>query len=130
MGGGDEHLVSTSWVGTRTQCAADGRGDVPRRSRQLICVECSNEQGRRPSNRDDTFRPWTRSWQCNRDLWDEWTGIHERSEFYELAAFRAGGVRLADYELEQIGDVHGRSLLHLQCHFGIDTLSLARLGAT
>jgi SAM-dependent methyltransferase len=65
----------------------------------------------------------------NRDLWDEWTAIHEASEFYDLASFRQGGVRLADYELEDLGDVDGRSLLHLQCHFGIDTLSFARLGA-
>ena len=66
----------------------------------------------------------------NRELWDEWTEIHESSEFYGLEEFRAGGIRLRDYELEQVGDVHGKSLLHLQCHFGIDTLSWARLGAT
>lgn len=66
----------------------------------------------------------------NRDLWDEWTGIHESSEFYDLRAFREGGVRLRDYEIEQVGDVQGKTLLHLQCHFGVDTLSWARLGAT
>ena len=42
--------------------------------------------------------------------------------------FREGGVRLRPYELEMVGDVAGKSLLHLQCHFGIDTLSWARLG--
>ena len=67
--------------------------------------------------------------EMNRDLWDEWTAIHERSSFYDLESFRAGGVRLADYELQDIGPLEGRSLLHLQCHFGIDTLSFARLGA-
>ena len=56
--------------------------------------------------------------------------IHESSEFYDLEAFRDGGVRLRDYEIEQVGDVRGKTLLHLQCHFGIDTLSWARLGAT
>jgi SAM-dependent methyltransferase len=66
----------------------------------------------------------------NRDLWDEWTVIHESSDFYDLRAFREGGVRLRDYEIEQVGDVQGKTLLHLQCHFGIDTLSWARLGAT
>jgi SAM-dependent methyltransferase len=65
----------------------------------------------------------------NRDLWNEWTAIHEGSAFYDLASFREGGVRLAEYEREDIGDVAGCSLLHLQCHFGIDTLSFARLGA-
>ena len=66
----------------------------------------------------------------NRELWDEWTGIHESSDFYQLEAFREGGIRLRDYEIEQVGDVRGKTLLHLQCHFGIDTLSWARLGAT
>src|SRR6185312_10967955 len=43
--------------------------------------------------------------------------------------FKAGGVQLWDYEIEEVGDVAGRDLLHLQCHFGLDTLSWARLGA-
>jgi SAM-dependent methyltransferase len=66
----------------------------------------------------------------NRELWDEWTGIHESSDFYDLRSFREGGVRLRDYEIEQVGDVEGKTLLHMQCHFGIDTLSWSRLGAT
>ncbi|MEO8293102.1 MAG: methyltransferase, partial [Actinomycetota bacterium] len=65
----------------------------------------------------------------NRELWNEWTVIHENSAFYDLASFREGGVRLADYEIGDIGEVAGRTLLHLQCHFGIDTPSFARLGA-
>jgi SAM-dependent methyltransferase len=65
----------------------------------------------------------------NQRLWDIWTRIHAEGDFYDLAAFREGGVRIRPYELEMIGDVAGRSLLHLQCHFGIDTLSFARLGA-
>jgi SAM-dependent methyltransferase len=66
---------------------------------------------------------------ANRSLWDTWTAIHVGGEFYDLDGFRAGGVRLRPYEIEMVGDVAGRSLLHLQCHFGIDTLSWARLGA-
>ena len=66
---------------------------------------------------------------ANRTLWDEWTGIHEASAFYDLEGFRRGGVRLRDYEVREVGDVEGKDLLHLQCHFGIDTLSWARLGA-
>jgi SAM-dependent methyltransferase len=68
--------------------------------------------------------------ESNRELWDEWTDIHESSDFYRLEGFRAGGIRLREHELEQVGDVHGKTLLHLQCHFGIDTLSWARLGAS
>jgi ubiquinone/menaquinone biosynthesis C-methylase UbiE len=65
----------------------------------------------------------------NQGLWDEWTAIHETSAFYDLAGFRKGGVRIRPYELEDIGPVVDQRLLHLQCHFGIDTLSFARLGA-
>lgn len=66
---------------------------------------------------------------ANRALWEEWTAIHETSAFYDLDSFKAGGVRLRDYEIEEVGEVRGKKLLHLQCHFGIDTLSWARLGA-
>ena len=65
----------------------------------------------------------------NQGLWDEWTAIHETSAFYDLDGFRKGGIRLRPYELEDVGAVVDQTLLHLQCHFGIDTLSWARLGA-
>jgi SAM-dependent methyltransferase len=67
----------------------------------------------------------------NQTLWDAWTRIHVPSEFYDVASFRDGTrpIRLTDYEREEIGPVEGRTLLHLQCHFGLDTLSWARLGA-
>jgi 2-polyprenyl-3-methyl-5-hydroxy-6-metoxy-1,4-benzoquinol methylase len=65
----------------------------------------------------------------NNALWDEWTTIHESSAFYDLAGFKRGGVRIKPYELEEIGPVDGLDVLHLQCHFGLDTLSFARLGA-
>src|SRR6266545_4302152 len=68
----------------------------------------------------------------NQRLWDAWTDIHVGSAFYDVEGFRAAGprgVRIKDYEIEEVGDVRGRSLLHLQCHFGLETLSWARLGA-
>src|SRR5262245_1476064 len=65
----------------------------------------------------------------NRASWNARTPVHLRSRFYDLAAFKAGQSSLKPIELEQVGDVRGRSLLHLQCHFGQDTLSWARLGA-
>ena len=67
----------------------------------------------------------------NLRLWDRWTEINAGSVFYDVASFRDGRrpIRLADYEREEIGPVEGKSLLHLQCHFGLDTLSWARLGA-
>jgi SAM-dependent methyltransferase len=65
----------------------------------------------------------------NEALWDAWTHVHEASVFYDLEGFKRGGIRLRPYEIEEVGPVEGLDLLHLQCHFGIDTLSWARLGA-
>ena len=65
----------------------------------------------------------------NRALWNKRTPIHLKSAFYDMAGFKAGRTTLCGIEQEEIGDLAGRSLLHLQCHFGQDTLSLARLGA-
>jgi 2-polyprenyl-3-methyl-5-hydroxy-6-metoxy-1,4-benzoquinol methylase len=71
---------------------------------------------------DDYFK-------ANRALWDEYTQIHARSKFYDLEGFKAGRNTLQSFEIEELSDVAGKSLLHLQCHFGMDTLSWARLGA-
>jgi SAM-dependent methyltransferase len=65
----------------------------------------------------------------NRELWDEWTEVHVGSRFYDVEGFRRGDIRIRDYEIREVGDVANKDLLHLQCHFGIDTLSWARLGA-
>lgn len=67
--------------------------------------------------------------RMNREVWNELTPIHARSEFYDVEGFKAGKSTLKSIELEELGDVSGKSLLHLQCHFGLDTLSWARLGA-
>jgi SAM-dependent methyltransferase len=65
----------------------------------------------------------------NREFWDERVPIHTASDFYDVEGFKAGREPLQSFELEDLGDVSGRSLVHLQCHFGLDTLSLARHGA-
>jgi SAM-dependent methyltransferase len=66
---------------------------------------------------------------ANRALWNEWTGVHEASAFYDLAAFKAGRDTLRPLEVAELGDVSGKTLLHLMCHFGQDTLCWARRGA-
>jgi SAM-dependent methyltransferase len=68
----------------------------------------------------------------NRRLWDSWTAIHTTGAFYDVQRFRDDpeDVRIQPWEREEVGDVAGKSLLHLQCHFGLDTLSWARLGAS
>ena len=65
----------------------------------------------------------------NQKLWDSKTEFHKNSEFYDLKNFKKGKTSLNKYELEALGDVSGKSILHLQCHFGQDTLSWARMGA-
>lgn len=67
--------------------------------------------------------------QANRSLWNGWARLHFRSPTYEVERFRAGGSSLRAVEVEEVGDVAGKTLLHLQCHFGLDTLSWARQGA-
>lgn len=67
----------------------------------------------------------------NRRLWDAWTAIHTTGDFYDVRRFRddPGDVRIEAWEREEVGDVAGKTVLHVQCHFGLDTLSWARLGA-
>ncbi|MQY09104.1 class I SAM-dependent methyltransferase [Actinomadura macrotermitis] len=65
----------------------------------------------------------------NRPLWDERVAVHFGSDFYDVPGFRAGAQTLRDFEIAEVGDVAGRRLAHLQCHFGLDTLSWARRGA-
>jgi len=67
--------------------------------------------------------------QANQALWDQWTLEHETSPFYDVDGFRTGKDRLRSIELSELGDVSGKSMLHLQCHFGLDTLAWARRGA-
>lgn len=66
---------------------------------------------------------------ANKDGWNKRTAIHKDASFYNLHDFRKGGSSLNKIEREELGDVKGKTLLHLQCHFGMDTLSWAREGA-
>ncbi len=69
-------------------------------------------------------------YSANKKVWDEFAKIHFKSEHYRVKEFLAGETSLKPYELEDIGkEVKGKTLLHLQCHFGLDTLSWAREGA-
>lgn len=66
----------------------------------------------------------------NQQLWEEWAEINYRSPWYDVAGFKAAPDPLSSLIREGVGDVTGKSLLHLQCHFGKDTLRWALLGAT
>ena len=65
----------------------------------------------------------------NIDSWNKRTGSHITSSFYDVPGFIEGKSSLKDIELQLLGDISGKKILHLQCHFGQDTLSLARLGS-
>ncbi len=65
----------------------------------------------------------------NKELWDKLAKIHHDSEFYDVKGFLDGKQTLDPIEVDELPDLTGKSLLHLMCHFGMDTLSLARLGA-
>lgn len=67
--------------------------------------------------------------EVNRQTWNEKVKIHSKSDMYDLEAFKKGKSSLMPYELKALANVKGKSLLHLQCHFGQDTLSWSRLGA-
>ncbi len=69
------------------------------------------------------------AFETNRKTWDKKVAIHAASDFYDMEGFKNGASTLQAYELKALGDVSGKSLLHLQCHFGQDTLSWSRLGA-
>jgi SAM-dependent methyltransferase len=66
---------------------------------------------------------------ANKELWNQRTAIHKDSAFYDVKGFKAGANALTSIELNEVGEVQGKSLLHLQCHFGLDTMSWSRLGA-
>ena len=65
----------------------------------------------------------------NRAWWDERVAIHMAGEFYDVAGFLRGRSTLRPFERAEMGDIAGCRLVHLQCHFGLDTLSWAREGA-
>lgn len=67
--------------------------------------------------------------KTNRRYWDQLARLHPRTPFYRLDAFKRGENILDPIEREVLGEVEGKRLLQLQCHFGLETLTLARLGA-
>lgn len=68
--------------------------------------------------------------EANRELWNKRTTVHKDTDFYDMTGFLEGRNVLTPIEMAELaGEVSGKSLLHLQCHFGMDTLCFARLGA-
>lgn len=67
--------------------------------------------------------------EINKTSWNKRTDVHIDSKFYANDSFIEGRNSLNEIELNLFGDIKGKKILHLQCHFGQDTISLTRLGA-
>lgn len=67
--------------------------------------------------------------EVNKATWNAKTKVHLHSSFYDNESFLAGRNSLNEFELNLLGDITGKKVLHLQCHFGQDSISLARMGA-
>ena len=65
----------------------------------------------------------------NRDAWNARIETHIQSNFYDLEGFKQGKNSIPNLDKSLLGNVRGKKVLHLQCHFGMDTISLARMGA-
>lgn len=65
----------------------------------------------------------------NKKLWNDKTEVHYKSDFYDVKSFIEGKDSLNPIEIGLLGDIKGKKILHLQCHFGMDTISLSRRGA-
>ena len=67
--------------------------------------------------------------KINKKLWNNRVDYHLNSDFYDVEGFLNGKSSLNAIELNLLGNIEGKNILHIQCHFGQDTISLARLGA-
>ena len=76
-----------------------------------------------------SYKPIDERFRVNRENWNERVPVHAGSESYDVEGFKSGRITLTEIERREIGSVSGRTLLHLQCHFGLDTMSWSRLGA-
>ena len=65
----------------------------------------------------------------NKETWNNKVDVHIDSDFYDMKSFLNGKSTLNSIELELLGDIKGKKILHLQCHFGQDTMTLSRMGA-
>ncbi len=67
--------------------------------------------------------------KINKQSWNKRTEVHYDSEFYDNENFKSTGNSLNEIELEFLKEIKGKKILHLQCHFGQDSISLSKLGA-
>lgn len=75
------------------------------------------------------YKTWQEYFDDNKKLWNAKTPIHVKSAFYNQSKFLEQGNSLNEVELNEVGDVEGKKILHLQCHFGQDSISWQKKGA-
>ena len=68
-------------------------------------------------------------YHTNQQLWNKLARVHPQADFYNMSSFVKGQTSLNQTELEELGTLAGLDVLHLQCHFGMDSISLKRAGA-
>ncbi len=108
--------------------AGDAGGDAHRRSSRRAGER--NGTACRPSPGLGAHATVDARLEPNREFWDERVAIHVDSDFYDVERFKAGASTLRPFEIEEMGPIEGKRMVHLQCHFGLDSLSWARRGAT
>ena len=81
------------------------------------------------SNNSLVMEQFQKYFDANKDLWNKGTVVHKDSSFYDLPSFLIGKNSLNEIEKRELGNIDGKTILHLQCHFGMDSLSMARMGA-
>jgi SAM-dependent methyltransferase len=87
-------------------------------------------KNKKASTKNLAVKPMNDHIELNRALWDHWATLHPQSKFYDEAQFLKHPMSLHSIELDLLGDLKGKRVLHMQCHFGQDTLSLKTLGAS
>ncbi len=75
------------------------------------------------------MKEFEKYFSANKELWNQRTMVHKDSSFYDVEGFKKGKSVLTPIELNELGDVKGKTMLHMQCHFGLDSLDWARRGA-
>jgi len=75
------------------------------------------------------MKEYNEYFEANRELWNQRTLVHRDSGFYNREAFLKGKSVLTPIETAELKEVAGKKMLHLQCHFGMDSLDWARQGA-
>ena len=76
------------------------------------------------------MKDFKKFFEANQQLWDARVQPHLGSRMYDMESFRNGRSSLTSIETNTLGDITGKDILHLQCHFGQDSLSFSRQGAS